>query len=142
MVKGKSTPITIYSIRGMVSHEQNGYIMALPCHILDEHGRHLGRGIITDSTPLNNGLCLRLSTHMELERETVLTLQVETVEYHQPLVCVVKVNSALKGAHGGGSSYTKAVSTLMQEDNEDMIEFLRPGSCVATNYTWNDLKRR
>jgi adenylate cyclase len=142
MVKGKSTPIVVYSIRGMESHDQKGYIMALPCHILDENGRHVGRGIITASTPLNNGLCLRLSTHMELERGAVLTLQVETVEYHRPLVCAVKVNSALMGAHGGGSSYTKAVLTLMQEHNGEMIEFLRPGSCVATNYTWNDLKRR
>ena len=71
-----------------------------------------------------------------------MTLQVETVEYHRPLVCVVKVNSALMGAHGGSSSYTKAVLTLMQKHNEDIIEFLQPGSCVATNYTWNDLKRR
>ncbi len=142
MVKGKSTPITIYSVRGMESHEQNGYIMALPCHILDENGRHLGRGMITDSTPLNNGLCLRLSTHMELEREAVLTLQVETVEYHRPLVSIVKVHSALMGAHGGGSSYTKAVLTLTPDQDEEMTDFLRPGSCVATNYTWNDLKRR
>jgi len=66
MVKGKSTPIIVYSIRGMVSHVQKGYIMALPCHLLDEDGRHLGRGILTDSTPLHNGLCLRLTTHAEL----------------------------------------------------------------------------
>jgi class 3 adenylate cyclase len=142
MVKGKATPITIYSIRGMESLEQKGYIIALPCHILDENGRHLGRGIITDSTPLNNGLCLRLSTNMELEREAVVKLQVETVEYHRPLVCIVKVHSALMGAHGGGSSYTKAVLTLIQGQDEEMNDFLRPGSCVATNYTWNDLKRR
>ena len=141
-VKGKSTPITVYSIRGMESHDQKGYIMALPCHILDAKGRHLGRGIITDRTPLNTGLCLRLSTHMELEREAILMLQVETVEYHQPLVCMVKVHSALIGAHRGGSSYTKAVLTLIPDQDEDMTEFLRPGSCVATNYTWNDLKRR
>jgi class 3 adenylate cyclase len=142
-VKGKSTPIIIYSIRGMESHHQKGYMMALPCHILNKDGRHLGRGIITESTPLHKGLCLRLSTHMELECEAILTLQVETVEFHRPLVCVVKVNSALKGAHGGGNShYTKAVLTLLPEQNADMIEFLRPGNCVATNYTWNDLKRR
>ena len=72
MVKGKSTPITIYSIRGMESHDQSGYIMVLPCHILDEHGRHLGRGIITDSTPLNHGLCLRLSTHKFLSKMTFI----------------------------------------------------------------------
>jgi adenylate cyclase len=142
MVKGKSIPIIVYSIRGMESHHPKGYLMALPCHILDQDGQHLGRGILTDSTPLHNGLCLRLSTHVELACEAMLTLQVETVEYHRPLVCVVKVHSTLTGAHGGGSNYTKAVLTLMQEHNEDMIEFLQPGSCVATNYTWNDLKRR
>jgi hypothetical protein len=72
----------------------------------------------------------------------MLTLQVETMEYHRPLVCVAKVNSALSGAHSGGSSYTKAVLMMMYEHNEDMVEFLKPGSCVASNYTWNDLKRR
>ncbi len=142
LVKGKSTPITIYSIRSMESRQQIGSIMALTCHILDEHGRHLGRGIITGSTPLNTGLCLRLSTHMTLEHDAVLTLQVETVEYHRPLVCIVKVHSALHGAHGGGISYTKAVLTLMPDQDEEMTNFLKPGSCVATNYTWNDLKRR
>jgi class 3 adenylate cyclase len=141
-VKGKSAPIIVYSIRGMQSHDQKDCIMALPCHILNEDGQHLGRGMLTDSMPLHRGLCLRLITHVELESEAMLTLQVETVEYHRPLVCIVKVNSALIGAHGGGRSYTKAVLTLMQEHNEDMIEFLQPGSCVATNYTWNDLKRR
>ena len=79
---------------------------------------------------------------MELEHEAVLTLQVETVKYHRPLVCMVKVHSSLMGAHGGGSNYTKAVLTIMQDQDEEMTDFLRPGSCVATNYTWNDLKRR
>ena len=141
-VKGKTTPIVIYSIRGIATPDRQGFIMALPCHILDAGGRHLGRGIITDSTALNTGLCLRLSTHMALEREAVLTLQVETMEYHRPLVCAAKVNSALMGAHSGGSNYTKAVLMMMYEHNEDMVEFLKPGSCVASNYTWNDLKRR
>ena len=141
-VKGKTTPIVIYSIRGMEKPDHKGHMLALPCHILDAGGRHLGRGIITESTTLNTGLCLRLSTHMALEQDAVLTLQVETVEYHRPLVCVAIVNSAMMAAHGGGSSYTKAMVTVMYERNEEMIEFLKPGSCVATNYTWNDLKRR
>ena len=142
MVKGKSTPITIYSIRGMKSHELNSFIIALPCHILDHHGRHLGRGIITDSMPLNHDLCLRLSTRIALKRETLLTLQVETVEYHRPLVYLVNVLSACMDAHGGGSHYTQAMLTFIPDQDEAMTAFLRPGSCVATNYTWNDLKRR
>ena len=141
-VKGKSTPIVIYSIRGIETQDRRGFIMALPCHILDASGRHLGRGIITDRTALNTGLCLHLSTHMALERETMLTLQVEAMEYHQPLVCAVKVKSALSGAHGGGGVYTKAVLRMMYERNEKMADFLKPGNCAASNYTWNDLKRR
>ncbi len=142
LVKGKSTPITIYSIRSMQSLQQGGYIMALPCHILDEKGQHIGRGIITGCTPLNTGLCLRMSTHMPLERGSVLNLQMETVEYHKPFLCALKVHSTLTGAHSGGCSYTKAVLTDMQEQDEEFSEFLMPGSCVATTYTWNDLKRR
>ncbi len=142
LVKGKSTPITVYSIRSMQNPQQGGYIMALPCHILDENGRHIGRGIITGCTPLHSGLCLRLSTNMQLERADVLNLQMETVEYHKPFLCTVTVHSALVGSHGGGSTYTKAVLTDIKDQDDELSNFLTPGSCVGTTYTWNDLKRR
>jgi adenylate cyclase len=142
VVKGKSTPITVYSIRSMQNRQQGGYVMSLSCHILDEKGRHAGRGIITGCMRLNTGLCLRLSTPMPLERADVLNLQMETVEYHKPFLCTVKVHSALIGTHSGGSPYTKAVLTDIQDQDEEFSNFVTPGSCVGTTYTWNDLKRR
>ena len=142
LVRGKSNLITIYSIRSMKSSQDGNYVMALPCHILNNAGLHVGSGIITGYTPLNSAICLHLCTSTSLICNDYVTLQMQTFEYHKPLLCFGRVDTALTGTHNGKSVYTKAMLTDIRSPDEESYMFFRPGSCVSTTYTWNDLKRR
>src|SRR5262249_672469 len=50
MVKGKSYPVTLYSIRAIHDRRQGGCALALPCQVLDTQGNRMGHGILTGSS--------------------------------------------------------------------------------------------
>jgi hypothetical protein len=48
VVKGKSRPVTIYSIRGVYDSTRDECLMMLPCEIFDTEGQQeVGKGILT-----------------------------------------------------------------------------------------------
>jgi hypothetical protein len=138
-VKGKSAPITLYSIRGIRHKQQSGYTMALPCAILDEGGRHLGQGFLTSAILSSTERSLRLRTITPLTRGAELRLHLMLPEYHEPLQCLARVLSKVPGGYGGTVTHTNAVLTDLR--GEHVCKFLTPGVSVSTTYKWDDLRR-
>jgi hypothetical protein len=138
-VKGKSTPITLYSVRGIRRGQQNGYLMALPCAILHENGSHLGDGFITAATISSSDRSLRLRTTIPLTRGSDIHLRLTLPEYHEALECSARVLNKLPGGHRGTVTHAKAVLTDIR--GAAVCHFLTPGHSVATTYRWDDLTR-
>lgn len=138
-VKGKSTPITVYSIRCVHHPVHEGYSMAIPCHLLDAGGKQAGRGILTKGQLTKTGPCWRLNTDVPLEQGSVAVLQLVLPEYHKQLLVSARVHRAVTGCHRGSLPYTKAVLSNVQ--GESTIDFLRPGGLLTTVHSWDDLKR-
>jgi adenylate cyclase len=138
-VKGKSHPITTYSIRGLQHPQRDSYALALPCHILDADKNQVGCGMVTGGKRTKTELQLRFNTDATLKRGQVITLQVAMSEYHEPLIFSAQIRTCFTGTHNGRCTYTKAI--LADIRGEQLTAFLTPGSCLSTSYTWEDLKR-
>lgn len=139
MVKGKSQPVPVYSIRAVAYRTRNAYAMALPCHVLDSNGERIGRGILTESTSFSTTMRLFFSTETDLDLGQQLTLQPAMEEYHQTWTFSVRVESRAKAAYDGDTAYTKTILTVLQGD--EFINFMRPGSCLVTKRSWSDFSR-
>jgi adenylate cyclase len=138
-VKGKSAPITVYSVRGLRREAQSGCMMALPCSISDSSGRPLGNGLITGASHTPAGLSMRIRTTAPLTRNVECGVQLTLSEYHQPLQCVARVLSKLPGGRQGTVTHNKVVLTDLR--GEPLSKFLTPGTSLTTAYQWDDLTR-
>jgi adenylate cyclase len=136
-LKGKSKPTTIYSIRALQDGDRGA--LALPCHLFDRAGNGIGRGMITERRGLGSKLQMLLCTDSQLSPGDVLTVRLAMSEYHQPLCCTASVASCAAASYEDGAVYSKAV--LTDVNDETTRAFLTAGSCLVTDYTWDDLIR-
>ena len=139
LVKGKSQPITAYSVRGLQDPQGDTCALLLPCHILDADKNQVGYGMITGSKQIKTELQLRFHTDAMLKRGQVLTLQAAISEYHEPLLFSAQVRTCCTGTHGNRCTYTEAI--LADIRGEQFTAFLTPGSCLSSTYTWEELRR-
>jgi hypothetical protein len=133
MVKGKSHPVTLYSIRAIHDRHQGGYALALPCYVLDAQGNRIGHGILTGSSPDAPGHRLVFDTGLSLASGDALTLQWVMPEYNEPLQLPTLVTSCTSIRHEGACSYSQALLTVT---DDAAATFLTPGSCLTTTQTW------
>lgn len=133
MVKGKSHPVILYSIRAIHDHRQGGYALALPCRVLDAQGNCIGHGILTGSSPGDPGHRLVFNTSLPLAPGNALTLQWVMPEYDEPLQLTTLVTSCTTMRHEGACSYSQALLTVI---DGTAATFLTPGSCLNATQTW------
>lgn len=133
MVKGKSHPVTLYSIRAIHDRHQGGYALALPCRVLDAQGNHMGHGILTGSSPGDPGHGLVFNTDLPLASGATLTLQWVMPEYDEPLQLTALVTACTTMRHEGACSYSQA---LLAVTDGAAAAFLTPGSCLTATQTW------
>src|SRR5262245_61949946 len=93
LVKGKSHPVTLYSIRAIYDRRQDGCALALPCQVLDAQGTCIGHGILTGSSPSAPGHRLVFNTSLPLASGDALTLQGLMPECDEPLQLPTLVTS-------------------------------------------------
>jgi class 3 adenylate cyclase len=132
-VKGKSHPVTLYSIRAIHDRCQDGCALALPCQALDAQGNSMGHGILTGSSTGDHGHRLVFNTDMPLASGDALTLQCIMPEYDEPLQLTTLVTSCTTMHHEGACSYNQAMLTVT---DGAAAPFLIPGSCLSARQTW------
>ena len=142
VVKGKSTPVTIYSVRGVYDSSRDECLMMLPCEIFDAEGQQeVGKGILTSMSLNEAGSSRQMQVHTDcpLTPGTTYVLHLGLVEYHELVrvfATVASVSSALEAMATPG---TTAVLTVTGETA--VLESLMPGKCLVTAYPWEQLKR-
>jgi adenylate cyclase len=138
-LKGKSLPVTVYSIRAVQDRRHGACALALPCLMLDATGKRVGHGILTGSIETGAGPRFLFSTPKRLAANDVLTLQLGLSAYHEPLLLTATVESCVRTEADSPPLYTKAV--LTPTAGEAALAFLTPGSCLVTALTWDRLRR-
>jgi adenylate cyclase len=133
MVKGKSRPVILYSIRAIYDRRQGECALAIPCQVLDAQGNCKGYGILIGSSPSDPGHCLVFYTNMPLTSGDALILQYVMPEYHEPLRLTTLVTSCTSMRHDGTCSYSQALLTVT---DGAAATFLVPGSCLTATQTW------
>ena len=133
LVKGKSQPVILYSIRAIHDRRQGGCALALPCQVLDAQGTCIGHGILTGSSPSASGHRLVFNTDLPLASGDALTLQWVLPEYDEPLRLATLVTSCTTIRHEGTCSYSQALLTVT---DGAAATFLTPGSCLTATQTW------
>ena len=133
MVKGKSQPVILYSIRAIHDRRQDGCALALPCQVLDAQGTCMGHGILTGSNPSAPGHCLMFNTSLPLTSGDALTLQWVMPECDEPLQLTTLITSCTTIRHEGVCSYNQALLTVT---DDAAATFLTPGSCLTATQTW------
>ncbi len=139
MLKGKSAPVTIYSVRAIQTKNNDGCAMALPCLLYNTNNHPRGSGIITGSQGNGQSLQLFLNTDTELTTGAILCVELVMPEYDRTLHFTVRTETCAVAAHEGEAVYSKAVLTDIT--NSEALNFLTPGSCLITNHTWGNLGR-
>jgi len=135
MVKGKSHPVTLYSIRAIYDGLEGGCALALPCQVLNAQGTRVGHGMLIGSSTDNLGHHLLFNTTMPLNSGDVVTLQCLMPEYDKSLCLTALVASCSTTGHEGGCAYTQARLTVT--DDTAVTTFLTtPGSYLIATQTW------
>lgn len=137
--KGKSTPVTIYSIRAIQSKTDDSCLIALPCLLFNASENNIGSGMLTGSKGAGTEFQIFLNTDAQIVTGETLIIECVMAEYDRVLRCTATIETYSVAAHEGGAVYTKAVLTDI--DSEEILAFLTPGSCLVTNHTWDDLTR-
>ncbi|MGE3541985.1 MAG: hypothetical protein AB7N91_31790, partial [Candidatus Tectimicrobiota bacterium] len=135
LVKGKSAPVTVYSIRAIYDRFHDHWAMALPCRILDAQGAGIGQGIIVGSLSSAPGQQLLFHTTMPLKIGTSLLLQPVMPEYHEVLLLTTSVESCTLTGNDGVWAYSQA--RLAVTETKNVGDFLTPGSCLITAEHWH-----
>jgi adenylate cyclase len=133
MVKGKSRPVILYSIRAIHDCRQGECVLALPCKVLDAHGNCRGHGILTGSSPGASGHRLVVHTDMSLTAGDALVCQYVMPEYDEPLLLTTLVTSCTTVRSEGTCDYSQALLTVT---DGAAAAFLIPGSCLTATQTW------
>jgi hypothetical protein len=133
MVKGKSHPVILYSIRAIHDRRQGRCALALPCQMLDAQGNCIGHGILTGSSTSDAGHHLVFNTDRPLAPEDTLTLQGIMPEYDEPLLLTTLVTACTTLHHEGTCSYSQALLTVT--DGAAATLFV-PGSCLPATQAW------
>jgi adenylate cyclase len=133
LVKGKSQPVILYSIRAIHDRRQGGCALALPCQVLDTQGSSIGHGILTGSSLSDPGHCLVFNTSLPLASGEVITLRLVMPEYDKPLQLITLVTSCTIMRHEGTGSYSQALLTVT---DGTAASCLTPGSCLTATQAW------
>jgi hypothetical protein len=139
-VKGKSCPVTVYSVRALLEPSQSEAVMALPCDICDAHGQQaIAVGMLIRQQRVGTRTQLHVHTDRPVERGTTYTLRLRLVEHHERLTMSARVESVTPSAEGIASPGMIAVLTVVA--GQAAVDLLTPGNCLVTAYQWDQLER-
>jgi hypothetical protein len=137
-VKGKSAPIQVYSIRGIAAGPGN-MLLTIPAAIVaDDCGTVISEsGMLTGFDGADISLQLNLSIRGKIPRTGPLTLQFDLPELAHRLILTGEVRSIDDSKQGSSGT----VVILDRLAGREALSFLRPGCCIESGKTWEEMKR-
>jgi class 3 adenylate cyclase len=139
-VKGKSCPVTVYSVRAMFDHARLECVMALPCDIFDAHDRQeIATGMLIRQQRVGMKTQIHLYADRAMAQGTTYTLRLRLVEHHELLKISATVEAVTALGDTVASPRVTAILTVRGE--QPAANMLTPGNCLVTAYQWDQLGR-
>ena len=140
LIKGKSKPVTIYSIRAVYDRTRNESLMSLPCDIWDAADQEeIAQGIVLSVTEGGATTQIVVSADRPLQLGATYTLRLGLVEYHELLRVSGTVDSLTSPPAAFPAASVQAVLTVTL--GGAVLHSLAPGNCLDSAVQWNTLKR-
>ena len=134
-VKGKTTAIQIYSIRGI----RNTYgimLLNIPVTVIGDKGTNAGAGMLFECRTVNNTLNLMLSSNVSVRKGANVALEFNIPELGE----AIRISSEVLDVKSSEGSAAYDV-TLGNCSGKEALAFFKPGFCMESNKTWDQMKR-
>ncbi|MFH0911311.1 MAG: adenylate/guanylate cyclase domain-containing protein, partial [Planctomycetota bacterium] len=138
-VKGKRDPVNALSIRAVRRRGADDWAAAIPCALATPGKEELGEGIIHGISRVGGESSILLQTETELPVGLSLSVRLLMAEYHEPLQMEATVSSSTAVHVSEKTTFFKTVLTDLR--GEPGKKFLAPGSCLTTQYAWEEIHR-
>jgi class 3 adenylate cyclase len=140
LIKGKSKPVTIYSIRTVHNPSRDELLMSLPCDIWDAADQEaFAQGMILSATEGDGTTQIVVSADRPLQLGATYTLRLGLVEYHEELRISGTVDSFTSSPATFPTASVQALLTVTL--GSSVLHSLAPGNCLASAVEWHMLRR-
>ncbi|MCX6985378.1 MAG: FHA domain-containing protein [Lentisphaerae bacterium] len=134
-VKGKTATIQIYSIRGIRDTDGN-MLLNIPVTVIGDKGTSAGQGMLFECRTENNTLNIMLSSNVSVRKGANVTLEFNIPEMGET---IRMISEALDVKSCEGSAAYDV--TLGNCSGKEALAFFKPGFCMESNKTWDQMKR-
>lgn len=134
-VKGKSSAIQIYSIRGI--RDADGTVqLNIPVTFIGDRGVSSGAGMLVECQTANDTLNLTLSSNVSFKKNAKITLEFNIPELSE----TVRMNSEVMSVESceGSTAYNVILGNC---SGKEALAFFKPGFCMESKKNWDDMKR-
>ena len=138
-VKGKTEPITVYSIRGL-QRADGSHLLTLPLIIMTPEGSICGSGLAVHYSPSNDSKELHIITMATIPPWNTLIVQFDLPELASALHLTGTIHAAYRKNCEGHCTYSHIILTDLSGDS-NAFEFLTAGTCIESRKNWGDMKR-
>ena len=134
-MKGKAAAIQIYSIRG-IGDADGSMLLNIPVTVFGDKGAKEGEGMLIECRTANNVLNLILSSNVSVQKGANVAVEFNIPELSETL----RMNSEAIAVEpcNGSTAYNV---TLGNCSGKEALAFFKPGFCMESKKTWDDMKR-
>ncbi|MBN1760234.1 MAG: FHA domain-containing protein [Chitinispirillaceae bacterium] len=139
LVKGKIHPITVYSVRGMLLHDES-MLLTIPLIIMTPEGTISGSGLATLCNTSEHDTELHIVSMATIPPWTTLLVQFDLPELSVAPRITGTISAAFRRTSEHKTAYTHIVLTELTGDAAAFM-LLRAGACGESRKNWGDMKR-
>jgi adenylate cyclase len=134
-VKGKATAIQIYSIRG-IRNADGSMLLNIPVTVIGDKETKAGTGMLFECRTVNNGINLMLSTSVSVKKGANIVMEFNIPELSE----MIRMNSEVLAVEpcNGLAAYNVALGNC---SSKEALSFFKPGFCMESKKTWDEMKR-
>jgi hypothetical protein len=140
LVKGKSYPLKIYSIRG-ISLSQDEMLLCIPIIVFDIEGTYNQKGIIAGYTTKESRIHITVFSKKKINKGEKIHCKIDIPELSSGMVLEGKVVALTTEDYYNNYLYSKIEISDVTAD-EFTMSILKPGFSVESEKSWEEIKRR
>jgi adenylate cyclase len=135
-VKGKTVPIPIYSVRG-IQCDPGKMLLTIPVTLSADVGKIPSPGMLVQFNNIDSTLMVNLSTAEHAPPTGPIIIEFDLPELTKKLALSGTIKSI------DASTHSRADAGLLLENlsGKEALAFLRPGYCIESEKTWEEMKR-
>lgn len=134
-VKGKAAAIQIYSVRG-IKCADGVMQLNIPVTLTGDKGTTTGSGMLIESQSENDAVNLMLSSNVPINKGAAVTLEFNIPELGE--VIRMKAEALDTEALDGSNAYNAILGNC---SGKEALAFFKPGFCMESKKTWDEMKR-